>query len=454
MELTIQIYGEEGWCDAARLQLGGEGARSVRLAYEFDYALKHLLQNHTSGWRACALRYPIELMSPHEERWFRFLDDIVPAGSARRYWVKQLNIGHLGEQVQERILLAQGSIAPIGNLRIKEAVESVLAQMPEQSRITQRRFPLAMVLERDTDFLEYAQQMGAASGGATGAGGEAPKLLLRQNRDREVWIDTFQDDPHCLDDFYLVKFPRNTRGAIDQDILRTEYHYYQELEALGVDTIPVHGMRLEEGARYPSLWLPRFDVAVKGDKLVRFGVESVYSLMGAAPGSDLNHLQILDTLLPLLEAEAKLRKARFDGPAFVIEWVRRDLLNVVFGNSDNHGRNTALIKREEGIWLAPVYDFAPMKADPEGIRRTTQWGLGLEEGGQFDWVGIAQRLAHRVEPALLLASLCELARSLIGLRGRLAERGVPDAILNMPTFNFNSLDDRLRNWIAQWEAGR
>jgi serine/threonine-protein kinase HipA len=307
-------------------------------------------------------------------------------------------------------------------------------------------------LEPDTDFLEYAQQMGAASGGATGAGGEAPKLLLRQNRNQEVWIDTFQDDPYCLDDFYLVKFPRNNRSAIDQDILRAEYHYYQELNALGIDTIPIHGMRLDEGSKYPSLWLPRFDVAVQEQKLVRFGVESVYSVMDAAPGSDLNHLDILDTLLPMLEGEARQRNARFNSSAFVIEWVRRDLLNVVFGNSDNHGRNTALLKSDEGIWLAPVYDFAPMKADPEGIRRTTQWGLGLEEGGQFDWVAIAQRLSHRVEPDVLLASLTELALRLKGLPERLARRGVPVSILTMPTFNFNTLDERLTVWIEQWGA--
>ena len=36
MELTIQIYGEKGWCDAARLRLNLGGKRSARLAYEFD----------------------------------------------------------------------------------------------------------------------------------------------------------------------------------------------------------------------------------------------------------------------------------------------------------------------------------------------------------------------------------------------------------------------------------
>ena len=57
----------------------------------------------------------------------------------------------------------------------------------------------------------------------------------------------------------VVKFPRGKRLADDQDILRAEYCYYQELAALGIPTIDTNAMRLVEGARFPSLWLPRFD---------------------------------------------------------------------------------------------------------------------------------------------------------------------------------------------------
>jgi hypothetical protein len=149
-----QMYNELEMCDVLLIDdIGAEnntpwardegGKRSARLAYEFDYALEYLHQ--TQGWHACALRYPIELMIPHDGGWFRFLDDIMPAGSARRYWVRQLDIGHLGEEGQDRTLLALGTIAPIGNLRIKEAVERVAVQIPEQSQVTQLRFPVAMV---------------------------------------------------------------------------------------------------------------------------------------------------------------------------------------------------------------------------------------------------------------------------------------------------------------------
>ncbi|MGK3141618.1 HipA domain-containing protein [Pantoea sp. C2G6] len=54
-------------------------------------------------------------------------------------------------------------------------------------------------------------------------------------------------------------------------------------------------------------------------------------------------------------------------------WHDAAQLNIQFGNSDNHGRNSAILKKDSGMWLAPIYDFAPMKADPEGVVRTTQW---------------------------------------------------------------------------------
>ncbi|MDZ7925548.1 MAG: hypothetical protein U5M23_16200 [Marinagarivorans sp.] len=70
------------------------------------------------------------------------------------------------------------------------------------------RFSVQQVVERDSDFLSYAQAMGASAGGATGAGGEAPKFLLRVNSQHvnpldEVWIDTYQDDFNQPDHHYL-----------------------------------------------------------------------------------------------------------------------------------------------------------------------------------------------------------------------------------------------------------
>jgi len=61
-----------------------------------------------------------------------------------------------------------------------------------------------------------------------------------------------------------------------------------------------------------------------------------------------------------------------------------------------------------------------MKADPEGVTRTTQWGAPLEQGGEFDWPAIARSLGALVAPERLMAELEALADRLKGLDQRLA----------------------------------
>lgn len=445
MQLTVQIHLDGAWRDAALLELPepGRGAEGpVRLAYLQAHAIEGIGRDDAF---ACSLNLPVELFRTHRcQRWFGFLEDIMPAGASRRFWVGFLGLNGLSTGEQDSRLLAAGTIAPVGNLRIKEAVPPEVAG----SRLRERRFTLEEVVDRHVDFLEYAQQMGAASGGATGAGGEAPKLLLRRSDNNEVWIDTWQDEPERLDAHMLVKFPRGNRTQDDCDILRAEYHYYRELAALGVDTIETAGMQLIEGDRYPSLWLPRFDIAIQGGRIHRRGLESVYSALGERPGAFLRHGDVVRRLVALLERQHRVveRGERFDRSRFVSEWLRRDLLNVAFGNSDNHGRNIALLKGPEGVWLSPVYDFAPMKADPEGVLRTTTWGSPLEEGGEFDWQRICRSLDDMADPESLMTCLQRTAAGLVGLRERLSVRGVPARILDMPAVGLDSLEARLTRW--------
>lgn len=445
MHLTLQIYLYHHWRDAAQLEVpqpdrGTHGP--ARLGYLQEYALEWMLRDDE---HACSLTLPVELMMKHHgKRWFGFLEDIMPAGASRRYWVSALGLQGLPPGQQDSELLRHATIAPVGNLRIKEAVP----ERASGSQLHIRRFTREDVIDRHGDFLEYAQQMGASSGGATGAGGEAPKLLLRCSQDNEVWIDTWQDDPHNLDRHYLVKFPRGKRSQDDCDILRTEFAYYHELASLGIDTIDTDAMQLIEGERYPSLWLPRFDVTQEADGLTRFGLESIYSLFDAPPGSHLNHFRVIRHLVALLENQYRVLELNepFDRTSFVIEWLKRDMLNVAFGNSDNHGRNAALLKRPEGIWHAPVYDFAPMKADPEGVTRTTRWGSPFEEGGNFDWIAIAHALNDLAPAEQSISELKALAGKLIGLQERLHEHGVPERILTMPAVGLGTLDHRLKSW--------
>ena len=394
--LTLQIFHHQQWHDAAELSFDADFV-CTHLDYLNDYAFCQAENGDFLCWEkddiyALGLNYPVNIMG-YQNQPLTFLDDIIPSGASRRYWIRHLGIGRQPENQQNYELLKRGTIAPIGNVRIKEAV------LPEAAT---RHFQAAEAINRQADFLEYAQEHGAIAGGATGAGGEAPKLLLRQTPSGEVWIDN-QQDGKSADAYYLVKYPRNQRTPIDCDILRAEFYFYHELAALGFATINTRQMKLEEGEHYPSLWLPRFDVE-------------------QAQGFQL------------------------DAGAWISQWLQRDLLNIAFGNSDNHGRNTAFIRRAGSIEFAPIYDFAPMKADPEGIIRSTTWGAPLETGGEYDFSAIAQSFADLADPDALLAELQSTAEKLLDLKHRLHQRGVPSRILEMAGLGYDYLPEKLKRW--------
>lgn len=438
-KLTIQALLDANWLDIAELkllepQLGSAGASE--LEYQLDYAIQYIDYRDE---HACSLSLPVQILIKHESKtWFGFLDDIVPSGAARRYWVNYLNLQRLPHAEQDSILLEKGGIAPVGNLRIKEAIPPI----NPQSTLHLRYFNTSDVADRNADFLEYAQQMGAISGGATGAGGEAPKLLIRVSQDQQVWIDTFQQNFDQPDQHYLVKFPRNNRSEIDCNILRAEYYYYQELKELGFNTINTTDMKLIEGDKYPSLWLPRFDTEWVKQRWHRHGLESVYSILNKSSGSYLNHFEVIESLCTLLTSI----DSNFDSAHFICEWLQRDLLNIIFGNSDNHGRNTSFLKKSGNIVFSPIYDFAPMKADPEQIIRSTTWGSPYEEGGEYRWILITQKLAPWCDPNLSLDTLKSLASKLVGLKQRLSNKGVPQQIIEMPGLSFDYIEDKLKRW--------
>ena len=266
--------------------------------------------------------------------------------------------------------------------------------------------------------------------------------MVRLTQEQQVWIDTYQDNFTQSDLHYLVKFPRNRRSEIDCNILRAEYYYYHELHSLGFNTINVGQMKLIEGDQYPSLWLPRFDVQWVDQQWSRYGLESVYSILNKSAGSHLNHFAVIDQMCGLL---SKI-DSQFNTQQFVCEWLQRDLLNIIFGNSDNHGRNTSFLKASNQIFLAPIYDFAPMKADPEQVIRSTTWGSPYEEGGEYRWDKITKQLAPWCEPEIAMMMLKKLAAQLLGLKDRLITRGVPEQIMTMPVLGFDFIEVKLKRW--------
>lgn len=82
----------------------------------------------------------------------------------------------------------------------------------------------------------------------------------------------------------------------------------------------------------------------------------MYSLAGVTePGSYMSHTNVLRHLVELWQSVGQGQQVG----DLVFEYLRRDLLNLILGNSDNHGRNTSILRMDKGVKLAPIYDLAP-----------------------------------------------------------------------------------------------
>ncbi len=87
-----------------------------------------------------------------------------------------------------------------------------------------------------------------------------------------------------------------------------------------------------------------------------------------------------------------------------------------------------------------------MKADPEGIPRTTKWKAPLEVGGTYNFIGIAESLSDLVPSEFLLSELKDAAEKCLELKERLIVRGVPEQIIEMPAIGLNHIPEKLKKW--------
>jgi serine/threonine-protein kinase HipA len=235
---------------------------------------------------------------------------------------------------------------------------------------------------------------------------------------------------------------RNKAAQTDQIILRSEFHYYKALHALGIDAIEVEGLALEEATK-PSLWMKRFDRKVTDQGVERLAVESIYSLAGVTvAGSYMNHLEVIELLVHLWMQAGQVSLV----PDLLSDYLRRDLLNKILGNSDNHGRNTSIIRGADSLHLAPIYDLAPMVMDDEGVTRTTKWPKDLEVAGEVKWRRVCDALAGIGNSEALYETLREDAHRLLALPDILTASGLPEATMNHPGIALRNLDQQLKNW--------
>jgi serine/threonine-protein kinase HipA len=268
-------------------------------------------------------------------------------------------------------LLMAGAGNPIGHLRVKEA-----AQWLDAHAGATRGFTDQEVAQRGDEFSEYLASYGLFVAGSSGVQGEWPKVLLTRAKDGLLYLDHTLPDEQAVQ-HYIVKFGRGTDRQL-ASILRHEASYMTLAQQLG---LRVHAPLV---LRERALFIPRFDRVMQGDQVQRLAQESIATLTGM-PGFESvpTHDQVCVALL----------RHCTDPQAEVLEYIKRDVVNLALGNKDNHARNTAVQRNFNGhIALTPLYDFAPMYLHPDGIARRIRWEGN--DGGQPNWGRVLDRVCE------------------------------------------------------------
>lgn len=405
MMLEIEVNLEGKWETAAEVRLRGpleQGARAdTSFEYRYDYVDKYLLR--TGAYEVSCL-FPVNYEILDLDWWPAFLLDLFPQGAVLKYALDKL--GLRDDEKHFWTILERFPLAPPGNLRIKNPLFEDVEIDSHQG------FSRAEVVAKGKDFLEYMVEHGAPISGTTGAAGASPKFMLAEDLDGRFHAPEALS-PKRTKASWLIKFPRG-RSRIDREILRAEKLYYDLAQWFGLKTV-AGGLTWERDC----LFIPRFDRRVESDRIRFYGLESLYSLTNEINfGSRLQHetyVGALQKFCPAPEAD-------------ILEYLWRDLLNQMVGNTDNHGRNTSLIKMDETVELAPLYDFAPMQFDPEGIVRSADWHSGGDGAGL---AGIARFLdENEIVPIARIRGELERKYELAGkLETRMKDLGIPSEFI-------------------------
>jgi serine/threonine-protein kinase HipA len=350
------------------------------------------------GRDAAALSWtmPVRLDAVSRARWPAFLVDLLPQGYGRAELLRHLGLAEQPAAEADWPLLLAGAGNPIGNLRIKESHDWLQAQA-NATRV--RGFSAADIAARGDDFTEFLAANGLFVAGSSGVQGEWPKILMTEARDGLFYLDhTLPDEDAAA--HWLIKFGRGPDPALAR-ILRLEAPYMRLALQLG---LRVHGdLRLSGRA----LFIPRFDRVVTNQGVERVAQESLACLCDLAEFSPapVHNLAI-----------RQLGQAATAPEQEIIEYVKRDVVNVVLGNRDNHARNTAIQRLEDGtIRLTPLFDFAAMLLHPDGIARRMRWQR--DDGGSPRWASVIEQCREAADLPLL------------GLGGALRELGTHIAAL-------------------------
>jgi serine/threonine-protein kinase HipA len=426
MFCTIQINYSGRWLSIARftpypgkLTLGYAGCGGI-LEYEAQYVTDFLMRGDKLPFPRVSLPLPIDFLAVRHDRWPAFLLDLVPTGAGRRDWLDRLGLKE--NPGADWTLLTSGARHPVGWLRVVPG-EGEQEQLDTGNSVG---FTKTDVAAREQDFLEYMIEQGASVAGSSDVQGESPKLLLTEDQDGLLHADGALADSHAQK-HWLVKFARRST-PLERQILRNEYAY---LRLAGAFRINVHGVEDVDLIDGTALFIPRFDRCRAESGVLRFGLESFASAAGVAEfGVRAHH-----------EEQCRLIASYSASPAEdMLEYLRRDILNVCMGNTDNHARNHAFIKKGAAVRLSPLYDFAPMFLSDEGYARVVRWEKDKERLGQPDWSAVAIFVAALVagpRPEQVAALLDSMAKSLRDIDVFAKESGIDDEVIERRRVTIN-----------------
>lgn len=423
---TLQIYQDDEWLDCAIVEIVGQQQTgwqaATRTSYLFEYAISYM---DLSDGHALAYHLPVNVQNTLQSTWPAFLMDLLPQGYGRKELLRQLNFSENTQEQADWALLKAGAGNPIGNLRIKEAYEWLQGQFPVQQN---HGFSLDQVVERQEKFIESLASYGLFITGSSGIQGEWPKLLLTQGHDDLFYLDHTLTD-HQVKQHWLVKFSRGSDQNLDK-ILMHEALYMKIAQYLGLrvhQELELHGK---------TLFIPRFDRKVIDGKVERIAQESIASVGGKAGfGVRMTHNQICSLLMQCC-TEPKQE---------IFEYLKRDLANIALGNKDNHTRNTALQRFNNGIiQLTPLFDFAPMWLHPDGIARTTRWERD-DHGGMPIWHSVIEQIAEStmIDPKEIKAVLIEQLPLYQGLLKHMQHLQLAPEILENSQYRIDNICQQL-----------
>ncbi|NRA46987.1 MAG: HipA domain-containing protein [Oligoflexales bacterium] len=383
--MKIEIRDEENWKVAGEIELRGtekDGSQAACcLEYNMDYAEEKTKYQQTRGAFAFSCLFDVDFAFKETKKWPSFLLDLFPQGAALKYVVDHYRIADQPENYWKIINTAK--LSPPGNVRISLPEEEPPRKHPG--------FDREEVIEKGPDFLEYMVACGAPISGTTGAAGAAPKFLLREDFSGKFHGEGVLTDS-LTKNCWLVKYPRGDRKEkINRDILKAEKPWLDIAELVGLKTYKSLDWDKD------CLFVPRFDRVPLSGGIQYLGMESFYSLVDSTHfGSRFRHKTYTDALY--LYSDSKEED--------LVEYLLRDIMNIALANNDNHGRNQSVLKNKNKVFLSPVYDFAPMKFDPEGIVRNTRWSENEENF--LDEAALLYQKNYEIDSSLIKHQLEEL----------------------------------------------